>query len=194
MCNLDINDPNKLFRCRRCGEYKPNSEFNQSHTANLRKYVARCKKCLGELEKLNGHKRTEEGKLNQLRYSNKRYHQNKDKWKVYQAAHKANKPFEFMFKTCRGNARRRGFKVQVDVDFIKSIWNEQNGKCYYTGDEMTQQLGNENSMSIDRVNSNKDYTKDNVVLCCYRVNVCKNNLNREEFISMSQKVINKFSS
>jgi len=68
--------------------------------------------------------------------------------------------------------------------FLITLYNKQAGKCYYTGldllpinDECNHQI-----ISIDRVDSNKGYTQDNVVLCCWIINRIKSNLSIEEFI------------
>jgi hypothetical protein len=39
-------------------------------------------------------------------------------------------------------------------------------------------------MSVDRVDSNKGYVKDNIVLCCSIINSMKNTLSTEEFFSI----------
>lgn len=46
------------------------------------------------------------------------------------------------------------------------------------------------NVSIDRIDSSKGYTKDNIWLICSAVNFMKSNLNLEEFKQYCQAVIN----
>lgn len=46
------------------------------------------------------------------------------------------------------------------------------------------------NVSIDRIDSSKGYTKDNIWLICSAVNFMKSNLNLEEFKQYYQAVIN----
>ncbi len=193
MCELHRNDPDFLFKCSKCGELKPNKEFPvRRGERRIREYSSKCKSCTEEIRKVwlqsaNGKERR---KIIGKRYACN----NSDYIKYRHVDYKKRKPLNILFLTCRNNAKKRSIEFNIDKAFIESLWGKQEGKCFYTGDSMTKELSNENSWSIDRINSSKHYTEDNVVLCCYRVNVCKNNLTLEEFISMSQKVINKFKS
>ena len=45
-------------------------------------------------------------------------------------------------------------------------------------------------VSVDRVDSNKGYLKDNVVLCCDSVNTMKMKLDTKEFLNICNKIIN----
>ena len=65
----------------------------------------------------------------------------------------------------------------------------QNNKCYYTNIE----FDNENYPSIDRIDSNKGYTKENIVICLQEINIMKNDLSLADFknfISLIYKNIN----
>jgi hypothetical protein len=42
---------------------------------------------------------------------------------------------------------------------------------------------------LDRIDNNKTYLKDNVVPCCKRCNVAKNNMTQTEFISLCIKIV-----
>lgn len=46
------------------------------------------------------------------------------------------------------------------------------------------------NVSIDRIDSNKGYTKDNVQLVCSAINFMKSNLSLNDFIMYCESVIN----
>jgi len=50
------------------------------------------------------------------------------------------------------------------------------GECFYCGDN--ERLG------IDRIDSNGGYIEGNIIQCCRKCNVAKNNLNVKDFIRM----------
>lgn len=60
--------------------------------------------------------------------------------------------------------------------------------CFYTGDVLTIDKNKPNTLSIDRIDSLKGYTKENVVLCSVRVNFAKHSLTVSEFIELCEKV------
>lgn len=83
--------------------------------------------------------------------------------------------------------------IDIDLDYLFYLWNKQNGKCALTGMDMTYKFyeGRVNSnLSIDRIDSSKGYTKDNVQLVCMVANQMKNDLSLEEFINICANVIN----
>ena len=44
-------------------------------------------------------------------------------------------------------------------------------------------------VSVDRVDSNKGYLKDNVVLCCDSVNTMKMKLDTKEFLNICKEIV-----
>jgi hypothetical protein len=89
------------------------------------------------------------------------------------------------------HAKARGFSFNLDYDYFKQLTQQS---CYYCGIEPKQiyQLKNPKTgkirsgvpivyNGIDRVNSTKDYTSDNVVSCCKTCNTAKSNLPLNEF-------------
>ena len=61
--------------------------------------------------------------------------------------------------------------------------------CFYTNVPLTLDINNVNTVSLDRIDSNGSYTKDNVVFCCQFVNKCKLTLSVKEFIDMCERVV-----
>ncbi len=69
---------------------------------------------------------------------------------------------------------------------LHALYEQQNGKCYYTGVEMVLMSTKKNdlrSMSVDRVDSSKGYENGNVVLCCLGMNLLKGRHSADEMFS-----------
>jgi hypothetical protein len=73
--------------------------------------------------------------------------------------------------------------VEIDEQFIKDLYEKQNGKCYWFNVDL--QPSNIPKYpwqpSLDRLDRNKGYTKDNVVLACYTANIGRNTSDVETF-------------
>ncbi|MBA2873151.1 hypothetical protein HNQ85_003489 [Anoxybacillus calidus] len=75
---------------------------------------------------------------------------------------------------------------------IRHIYVLQKGRCYYTGIEMeppdVKERNKNYSISVDRLDNERGYELDNVVLCCRVVNIMKNNLPYKEFTDLCQRI------
>jgi len=87
----------------------------------------------------------------------------------------------------RRNAESRGIEFKVTT---KDLWNQfkkQNELCPYTGIKLTlysKEKRIPDNASLDRIYSNKGYTKDNIHWIYKPINVMKNNTPHEEFIEI----------
>jgi hypothetical protein len=69
------------------------------------------------------------------------------------------------------------------------MWEEQEGKCSYTGWDMTTITKDSKLISIERKESNIGYIKSNCELVCWSVNRAKNTMKREEFIELCRTIL-----
>lgn len=76
-----------------------------------------------------------------------------------------------------GNAKSRGIKVELSDAEINALLNSN---CYY--------CGKEGADGIDRIDSNKNYTIDNVVPCCGICNRMKNKFSLNLFLEQVSKI------
>lgn len=89
------------------------------------------------------------------------------------------------------NARSRKIKVTMT---IKEAWNQfqkQKGICALTGLHLTfpkYAVGTDGTASLDRIDSSKGYTVDNIRWVHKMVNYIKRDLNDSEFIDWCNKV------
>lgn len=85
-----------------------------------------------------------------------------------------------------------------EIDLF-NMWEEQKGKCYYTGYEMTYEFAHYKSgkpsektayqVSCDRLDNDGGYTKDNCVLCCSVVNKMKGAMSEDGFYRICNDIV-----
>lgn len=78
------------------------------------------------------------------------------------------------------SAKHRAF-CDVSPEEVLEIYDSQGGRCFYTGEILELSCNSKNVLSIDRIDPEKNYTKDNIVLCTKLVNTMKSNLKIEDF-------------
>lgn len=81
------------------------------------------------------------------------------------------------FKTLYRSAKKRGKEFDLDLPYLKELWESQNGKCVITGVDLNlSSCGNKNyQASLDRIDSNKGYIKGNVRYTSVSINWLKSN-------------------
>lgn len=108
------------------------------------------------------------------------------------------KPLKERFNEMLRSVRKRNKDYDIDLSFLEELWTKQEGLCYYSkipmvisswGTSPTMSNRNPFSMSLDRVDSNKGYTKDNVVFCCWAVNAGKNNFSLVDYLFVCARVV-----
>lgn len=81
-------------------------------------------------------------------------------------------------------ARRRKIAWELTDSFLMSLPLI----CHYTGESLTLDIGQLNTVSLDRVNSDLPYIESNVVFCCTIVNSMKMRLPKDIFIKTCIKI------
>ncbi len=82
----------------------------------------------------------------------------------------------------------------INVDDLRKLYENQQGKCAISGKEMIIRGSNcaadsPFSISLDRIDSDLGYTKDNVWLVCTGVNLMKSRLKMDEFLDFCKSVV-----
>lgn len=102
----------------------------------------------------------------------------------------------FIISQWKGSARTRGREWNLTPEYLQALFDEQQGRCYYTGIPMVVKRRrveesavrvNPLRMSLDRIDSSKGYVIGNVVLCSAFANYAKTDMPSEEFISLLRK-------
>ena len=151
-------DPTTTKYCDQCKTTKSTNEFfgNKQNTDGCQSY---CKKC--EKERRS------------------KYESNYDYYMVT------------LFSILKYGAKDRDIDVNIIIDDLHDLYKQQDGKCKLTGIELTHIRGqpdktidryNAYNISVDRIDSDKAYTKNNIQLVCCIVNLMKRNYSEKDFI------------
>ena len=92
----------------------------------------------------------------------------------------------------RNRSKLAGLERNIDFEYIKKLYNDQNGLCNISGEKMTMIIGEGNvptNVSLDRIDSNIGYIKGNVQLVCRIVNTIKSTLTMDELHEWCTKIL-----
>jgi hypothetical protein len=164
--------------CSKCKEVKAYEDFPVDHSkANGRRSI--CKSCANaktrqwRLENVDHRKEYEKryGEVNKdrIREKNKRRYQNLT----------LDQKFEMLIKTAQ---KRKNFKCLISADYLKTVWQIQEGRCAYTKLPLTADANQLTTMSLDRINSDLDYIEGNIQLVCVSVNRMKSDFPEKDFV------------
>ncbi len=108
----------------------------------------------------------------------------------YNLAYQKKHVFRYRVAAARRRATEKGLSFSVTEEYIRTLHERQKGKCFYSGiafDDSAKHY----TWSIDRIDSSKGYTEDNVVLATSIVNTMKNNLSVDEFMTVVRAVVHQ---
>jgi len=141
---------------------------------------------------------SEHGRMNLCRKcrtkrSQKTYKANHKRYYEYDKQYRKNKPFEYTVKLLKSRSKKKGYDFDLTADYLKKIAHECDYICPMTGFKMLQGLKRNNpfSMSIDRINPDKGYTKENVRLVAYCYNLARSNWGDDFTLEMCQRVVER---
>lgn len=111
-------------------------------------------------------------------------------------------PFRWFLKRIKLNCYMRSNRlVKVDPNLtihdLKEIWEKQNGTCPFTGWKLKFKKNTNwqdkldltpDRASIDRIDSKKDYTKENVQFISYMAQIAKNVFSEEQLLHFCDSV------
>lgn len=118
----------------------------------------------------------EKHRINAIRLNSSKYLDKNNKIDKYS-------PFRALLKNCKNIGRK---KCEICLEDIKKQWEKQNGICIYSGVSLILPLFNDIktpaflTASIDRIDSSKNYTKDNIQIISITCNFAKNKLSHDE--------------
>jgi hypothetical protein len=81
----------------------------------------------------------------------------------------------------RQNAEKRGLSFSLTVADLMALYVRQDGKCWYTGEPL--RIG-----SVDRIDVERGYSPDNIIMCERYVNVFRGEMARDEFLLLCRKI------
>lgn len=192
---------NEILTCSKCKRELVVKYFNQQK-GRKRGYQSQCKECSKESNK-DWHKNNKD-KVKEYRkkniiyireYAKKSYWKHKDKVLLYHKKHyQENKEIilkrikiqrsnpETKFNQYQYSAEKRNISWDLTYKEFISFWKEP---CKYCGGEIE-------TIGLDRVNSQKGYTIENLVSCCTECNRMKGKVPFLEWVSKVQEIASNF--
>ena len=111
-------------------------------------------------------------------------------------------PFRWFLRCANRRKVSSGKKVNITLEYLKKLWEDQKGRCLYTGwdlvlpdcssgwkskDNRTQRA------SLDRIDNTKGYIEGNVQYVSFMANIAKGDMTDNEMIKFC-KAVAKFKS
>jgi hypothetical protein len=89
-------------------------------------------------------------------------------------------------------SRKHNLEFNITMDDIYNMIVKQDFKCNLTKIDLTFEMGSgrvQTNMSLDKINPNLGYTKDNIQIVCAAVNMMKSNLSNDELYNFCEKIL-----
>jgi len=105
-------------------------------------------------------------------------------------------PFRYFLRNAKQRTHSKG-KTNLDLIYLKELWDLQDGKCPFTGwalllPRSNKYPGNTNSIyraSLDRIDNDKGYVKGNVRFISVIANYCRNTFTDEDVKLFCEAVV-----
>lgn len=92
------------------------------------------------------------------------------------------------YSAIKYNAARRGIPFEISIDYLDELWEKQDGRCYYTNEQLDIVSRNRATASLERLNSDIGYVEGNVVWALAEINFCKHTLTESRFLELVEAV------
>lgn len=157
----------ELLKCHKCGKFLPVTEFGTSdHYPYRNHYDARCRACRTKRENERKKEYTEDVRLIKI--------------------------LQVRFLAAKGRSKKQNLPFNITKEYLKELWDKQNGKCAISGLEMTFEQCNgrvPTNVSIDQINHKNGYTIGNIQLVCMAVNQMKSDMLMEDLYKFCDLII-----
>lgn len=89
-------------------------------------------------------------------------------------------------------AAKKNLECSITLDYLRELWCKQNGLCAISNIPMTYIFNNgriPTNISVDRIDSSRGYTRDNIQLVCMAVNQMKSDLDDNTFYDICAAIV-----
>jgi len=184
-------------RCTICKTCQ--TEWNKRYYQNNRKKIDERKREYAKahpekmkaISKKSGKKYREANK-EKIRERQRKYNEaNSEKVKKRFVKRRRAHPFLFAARRLKTRCKHSGIDFDLELEWFRQRWEECGGICLMTGVKM-KKIGDSNdpyTMSADRIDPKKGYTKDNVRLVSRWYNWVRNNWGDKFTLEMCQRVV-----
>ena len=178
-------------QCSRCGEVKHYADYYLRKSGTP--MGTRCKKCLCEI---NREKWADPSHKERCSEKRKLYHQtNREALLVRSADYYKTKRgrVKSMMKTARRRSNKFGEKPHITEEFLLELLEP--GVCSVTGiafcyEPVKNYKCNPYAPSIDRIDSNVGYIKQNVRMVIWQYNLMKGEISDSELLLICERLVN----
>jgi hypothetical protein len=97
------------------------------------------------------------------------------------------------FFGAKNRAKAKNISFNLTLDYLKELWNIQEGKCAISKVEMSHTILEgklDINASIDKIDPSKGYTIGNIQFVCNRVNMMKSDMSIDNLIYFCKLIIN----
>ena len=77
---------------------------------------------------------------------------------------------------------KHGIPFDIDYAYLKQVWNDQNGKCYYFNTNLSFANARLDSAQMERLDGSLGYIKGNVVFASKMANYAKGTATKDDFL------------
>lgn len=168
--------------CSKCKRKLPLEMFNKSNGV----FICYCRKC-----QTNVAREWRLRNLDKVRRREKSYRiSNRDQIRLHQKKYMKEwvSRLKSRFVCWRKRARLRKIPFDLTLEQLDSMPLV----CHYTGNALVLESNKWNTISLDRLDSSKGYTINNVVYCCSFVNLMKHTLSYDNFIESCKTIVNHY--
>lgn len=165
-------------KCKHCGVVKSLDLF----VKNVGCVSGRTNKCK-DCEALWKHQYY----INNKKYITQRnidYRKNRPKW----YSRSLEQRLRYIIQLGVGRAKKKRIEWNLSLEFLVALWEKQDKKCVYSGVPLSYEDNHPHTVSLDRIDSSKGYTEDNVQFVCTIVNYVKQRFNEDVFLSFCKSV------
>ncbi len=98
-------------------------------------------------------------------------------------------------KKLRRQAKVRGYELNVSIEYLSSLYENQNKKCAYTDIDIVFGIVDDKqskTASLDRIDNTKGYVVGNVQWVHKKINLLKHTLSHKDFVELCKLVARKY--
>jgi len=170
--------------CIKCGQTEEQTPFPKDKN--------QCKECLKQYKQRHYIKNKQKINAQQKEY----YEINKNSVLEYQKIyyHSEAGKLNSMFNTAKKRAEKKNIEFNLTKEWISQQLEKQKYCCILTNIPLifneTENYINPYAPSLDRIDSNQGYTKDNVRIVCAAINLSLNEFGEDTFRKICEAYIN----
>ena len=159
---LNISSDGKMI-CRTCNKEKDLSLFSKRQSEPYEQWQTECRECENIRQRAADHKRKIKGGF--------------------------EREIKEIYRGMINNCKKRNIEIKISIEYMLDLYKKQEGKCYYTKRQMSVEPNSLTKMSLDRIDSNKNYEEGNVVWCIWSANNMKQDLTIPDCIKIMSEMI-----